>query len=150
MMKKFLLICAFLFHTAIFYPQTVNNKWIPVSSDKVKNILLDTTGLNAYTGNDFFVWALYEYNSSVPFENVSSSVYKQKIFYHIDRVLRRYSIEQIVLYDDENNVIKNFNYEHKSDDRNYIFSNPVIAGSDVEKLLDKCVDYLSKPKEIIK
>ena len=149
-MNKILFTYALLFQAIILLPQTMSEKWILVSSDNEKKILIDPTGFEAYTGNDFFVWALYEYNSSIKFEGINSGVNKQKIYYHIDRVLRRYSIEQIVLYDGDNDVIKTFIYDHRSDDRNYIFSNPIITGSDVEKLLDKCGDYLSKPKEIIK
>jgi len=83
-------------------------------------------------------------------EEVYDDIYKIKTYYHINKELFRYGIIQIVYYDKDNNVLKHYNYKRTTENPEFIYNYPVIKNSDVYKILEKCLEYISSDESKIR
>lgn len=145
-MKK-LLFAFLLIALSISQSQSLNENWVPISIEKDKALYINVSGLSIFNDNELYVWSLQELNPPMTMEEVDGNIYKVRTYYHINREINRYSIVQIVFYDEHNNVLKQYSYEHKSDNPEFKFNYPIIRNSELDKILSKCLEYISLPKE---
>jgi hypothetical protein len=127
--------------------QNTSENWLPVSSESESNLFINISGLSSYTGDDIYVWTQQEYTSPITMEEVDGRIYKAKTYYLINKSLLRYSIQQIIYYDKKNNVIKHYGYEHDSENPLLKYNYPVFKNSDAEKILLKCLVFISQSAE---
>ena len=146
MYKKFLTVLILLIQSFLLAQNAAEN-WVPVSSEKDSNLYINVAGLSNFTGDDFYVWTQQEYNSPIKMEEVDGSIYKVKTYYLINKSLLRYSILQIIYYDDKDNVIKHYGYEHDSDNQLLKYNYPIFKNSDMEKIVLKSLEYINQPSE---
>ena len=142
-MQKFFFISFLFFTLCLLQAQTVSENWVPVSIEKDRSLFINVSGLSSFSGAEFFVWSLQELISPMNMEGVKGNIYKVRTYYHINREINRYSIIQIIFYDEKDNVLKQYSYEHKSDKPEFRFNYPIILNSDVDKILTKCLEYMS-------
>ncbi|PKL83473.1 MAG: hypothetical protein CVV24_04730 [Ignavibacteriae bacterium HGW-Ignavibacteriae-3] len=141
-MKRLLIAILVIIFVSNIWPQSPNENWIVVSTDKDQTTFINVSGLSIYTGPEIFVWALQELNAPLSMEDVSGEIFKVRTYYHINKSLNRYSIIQIIYYDVESNVLKQYKYEHKYDAPDLKFNNPVVPGSEVYYILKKCLEFI--------
>ena len=147
-MRKILLSFLLFITASALYPQSHSENWVPIIIEKEQSLFINVNGLSNFTGNEFYVWALQEMNSPMTMEEVDGDIYKVKTYYHINREMKRYSILQIIYYDRENNVLKQYSYEHNVNKPEFIFNYPITGNSDAAKILLKSSEYLSPATDI--
>jgi len=119
-----------------------SDNWVPVSIEEDIYLFVNVSGLSSFTGDEIFVWSLQEMDPPMTMEEVNGDIYKVRTYYHINREINRYSIKQIIFYDEKDNVLKQYSYDHKSDKPEFKFNYPIIRNSEVDKILLKCMEYV--------
>ena len=132
-----------VFPTRILIAQTTTENWVSVFIENEKSLYINVTGLSEFKGNEIYVWSLEEVSSSLTMEEVNGDIYKIKTYYHINKVLSRYGILQIIYYDKNNNVLKHYNYNRTTENLEFIYNYPIIKNSDVYKIYAKCLEYIA-------
>ena len=117
-------------------------KWIAIKKDANIRIYLDVNGLENYRGNDISVWTREYYEPPRIIETINGKIYSAKTNYLINKELKKYSILEIVYYDEENNIIKDFKYNRNSDIEEYQYNYPIMLDSDMDLIFEECVKYL--------
>lgn len=123
-----------------------SENWVPVYSDEDKSAYINVTGLNAYQEGDIFVWIQEEYSNALQMEEIDEKIYKVKSYYMISRELKRYSLLDVIYYDEDSNVVKSYSYEHKYDKPEFKYSSPILKNTDMEKILAKCLEVIGDTK----
>ncbi|OGU79197.1 MAG: hypothetical protein A2279_12575 [Stygiobacter sp. RIFOXYA12_FULL_38_9] len=123
-----------------------SENWIPVYSDEDKSAYINVTGLNAYQEGDIFVWIQEEYSNALQMEEIDEKIYKVKSYYMISKELKRYSLLDVIYYDEDSNVVKSYSYEHKYDKPEFKYSSPILKNTDMEKILAKCLEVIGNTK----
>lgn len=121
-----------------------SENWILVSSEEDKNIYINSTGLNIYQEGDIQVWVKEEYNDPIRMEEIEEKIYFVKSYYVINRELLKYSLIEVIYYDEEKNVLKSYRYNRNYEDPQYKYSSPIIKNSDMEKIFSKCEELIKK------
>lgn len=132
------------FFATLAFAQSEN--WVPVYSDEDKSAYINVTGLNAYQEGDIFVWIQEEYSNALQMEEIDEKIYKVKSYYMISRELKRYSLLDVIYYDEDSNVVKSYSYEHKYDKPEFKYSSPILKNTDMEKILAKCLEVIGNTK----
>ena len=132
------------FFATLAFAQSEN--WIPVYSDDDKSAYINVTGLNAYQEGDIFVWIQEEYSNALQMEEIDEKIYKVKSYYMISKELKRYSLLDVIYYDEDSNVVKSYSYEHKYDKPEFKYSSPILKNTDMEKILAKCLEVIGNTK----
>ena len=138
-----LFLCLIFFPTKILHAQSSVENWVSVSIENDKSLYINVTGLSEFQDNEIYVWSLEEVNPPLTMEEVNGDIYKIKTYYHIDKELFRYGIMQIIYYDKNNNVMKHYNYNRTTENPEFIYNYPIIKNSDVYKILEKCLEYIT-------
>jgi len=125
--------------------QTIKENWLLVKAEDNSKLYINTSNLNIAQKNDIYVWILEEFDNALELEGIESRVYQTKTYYLINKERMRYSILQINFFDQDKNVLKSYNYDHNSDLPEFKYDTPIIKGSDVEAILNKCIEF-EKPK----
>lgn len=141
LMRKFMKIfIALLFVSTLAFSQTEN--WVLVIAEDVKSVYLNSVGLNIYQEGDIFVWVKEEYSKAIRMEEIDEKIFLVKSFYMINREILKYSLMEVIYYDQDKNVIKNYSYNRNYDNPQYKYSSPIISNSDMEKVLVKCEEII--------
>lgn len=139
-----------VFTIQIIKAQTTPENWISVSIENDKSLFVNVTGLSKFQDNEIYVWSLEEVNPPFRMEEVKGDIYKIKTYYHINKELFRYGILQIIYYDKANNVLKQYNYNRKTEIPEFIYNYPIIKNSDAYKILAKCLEYVTSDENKIR
>ncbi len=131
---------ALLFVSTLAFAQTEN--WVLVIAEDDKSVYLNSVGLNIYQEGDIFVWVKEEYSKAIRMEEIDEKIFLVKSFYIINRELLKYSLMEVIYYDQDKNVIKNYSYNRNYDNPQYKYSSPIISNSDMEKVLVKCEEII--------
>ena len=117
-------------------------KWIPIKKDASIRIYLDVNGLDNTSGDDLYVWTREYYEPPLIIESINGKIYSAKINYLINKELKKYSIIEIIYYDEENKILQDFNYQHNSDDADYQYNYPILLDSDMDLIYEECLKYI--------
>jgi len=129
--------------SSVSFAQTANENWVPVTSEEGKITYINVTGLASFRGEDIYVWSLQEYNPPVIMDEEVGEVYKAKTYYLFNKEQKRYSIMQIILYSDHDNVLKSFSYDRNMNLQDFKYSQPIMRNSDADKIFMKCMEIIS-------
>ena len=146
-MRSIFFIYFFFITINLLHAQMASDNWVPVSIEEDRSLFVNVSGLSSFTGDEIFVWSLQEMDPPMTMEEVNGDIYKVRTYYHINREINRYSIKQIIFYDEKDNVLKQYSYDHKSDKPEFKFNYPIIRNSEVDKILSKCLQYMSPSTE---
>ena len=141
-MRSIFFIYFFFIIINLLHAQMASDNWVPVSIEEDIYLFVNVSGLSSFTGDEIFVWSLQEMDPPMTMEEVNGDIYKVRTYYHINREINRYSIKQIIFYDEKDNVLKQYSYDHKSDKPEFKFNYPIIRNSEVDKILLKCMEYV--------
>ncbi|MCX6167769.1 MAG: hypothetical protein NTX65_00380 [Ignavibacteriales bacterium] len=142
-MRRIFIVLLLFITIGLLHAQSSTENWVPIVIEQDESLFINITGLSTYKGDEFFVWSLQELKSPMTMEGVDGDIYKIKTYYHINKEMMRYSILQIIYYDRQNNVIKQYSYEHNVNKPEFIFNYPITNNSDVAKILLKSFEYLN-------
>ena len=120
-------------------------KWIPIKKEANIRIYLDIYGLENFKGNDIYVWTREYYEPPMIIESINGKIYSAKINYLINKEIKKYSIMEIIYFDEENNVIKDFDYKRNSDIEEYQYNYPIMLDSDLDLIFEECLKYIWNP-----
>jgi hypothetical protein len=120
----------------------MSETWIPIDFPQFKKISIDAYGLEAYKGDEFYVWVKEEFEDPFEMEGVNDDIYLMKTYYLFSKRLKKYSILEIIFYDEESNVLTSYSYPHESADENYRYNYPIIPGSVMDGIFSKCTEYV--------
>jgi hypothetical protein len=143
MIKTFCNIFIFVLFCSVSLAQKTNENWVPVTSEEGKITYINVTGLANFRGEDIYVWSLQEFNPPVIMDEEVGKIYKEKTYYLFNKEQKRYSIMQIILYSDNDNVLKSFNYNRNMNLPGFKYSQPIMRNSDADKILLKCLEIIS-------
>jgi len=142
-----LFIITYLITFCFSFAQTIKENWVPVSMEKDRAMYINVAGLSSFMGDEIFVWSLQEMNSPMTMEEVNGDIYKVRTYYHINKEINRYSILQIIFYDEKDNVLKNYSYERNSEIPEFKYNSPIIKNTEVAKILTKCLEFIDSAVE---
>ncbi len=146
-MKTFFQILFFLLLiTQIDKAQEINENWVPVKFDSQSTIFVNTIGLSSFKANDIYVWIMEDNDPAIEIEMIDKKIYKTKSYLLINKELYRYSILQMIFYDEDNNVIKSYNYERNMSIEDLKYSSPILDNSTIEAVLKKCIEVIENSK----
>ena len=134
-MKKFYLIIFTLIFSLNVYSQ---EKWIPIYDANGQGLYVDVDGLDIYKGEEFFVWTLETHEPKLVIESVNGKISKTKTYYHINKDSHKYAINQIIYYDEKNNVLASFDYTKVPKAKGVVFNYPIMPGGQMELVLKTC------------
>jgi hypothetical protein len=143
MIKTFCNIFIFVLFCSVSLAQKTNENWVPVTSEEGKITYINVTGLANFRDEDIYVWSLQEFNPPVIMDEEVGKIYKEKTYYLFNKKQKRYSIMQIILYSDNDNVLKSFNYNRNMNLPGFKYSQPIMRNSDADKILLKCLEIIS-------
>lgn len=136
--KIIITISSFFAITSLINAQDFSDNWVPVAHSG-KLIYVDLDGIESFKGDDLYVWTMEVYDEPIEMEQVKEEIYKVKTYYLINKKLLKYSLLDIIYYDKSDNVIKTFSYNNKSDLEEYKYNFPIIEGSQIDNVLQRCL-----------
>ena len=140
--KIYLVLLLFLPFFSISHAQSLKENWVPVYLvDQSSKVYINAVGLDKFTGNDIYVWVWEEYKPSIEMEGIDGSIYQSKTYYLINKQKMRYSILQVIYYDDEKNVLKSYSYDHNEDNPDFKYNLPIFKGTMIDAVLKKCIEF---------
>jgi hypothetical protein len=145
-MKRFNIVFAVIIFLSIndIWPQEIKENWLPVLINDEKSIYINVTGLFSNDGEEIDVWTLQELNSSINIEEITGDISQIKINYLISKSLYRYSIKEMIFYDEKKNVLKSYRYKNSIGEAEYKYNYPILEKSELESIYNKCIEILSK------
>ena len=143
-MKKMLLLLLICFVT---FAQA-NEDWVLVSSSGNSTTYMNIKDLSSFTGEDVYVWTMEKHNPPFELESVGGDIYRTKTYYLFNKELQRYSLLQVIYYDEDDNVLKSFSYDRAPTNiTSYKYNFPVFRGSDQEIILQKIYEITGAPEQ---
>jgi len=138
----FLILLA-IFLTYSTPSQTIRENWLPVKVEDQNKIYINVSNLSSTQKDDIYVWVLEEFNKPIELEGIDGKVYQTKTYYLMNNGMMRYSILQIIFFDENKNVLKSYNYEHNSELLDFKYNTPILQGSNAEAVLNKCLEIVT-------
>ncbi|MAT59714.1 MAG: hypothetical protein K8F60_14640 [Melioribacteraceae bacterium] len=127
--------------------QTNTANWKPIYDAGGQSLYIDVEDLSRFTGDDVYVWARQKFSIPIVIETISEKIHYALTYYLINKKLQRYSMLEVIYYDEDFNVLKSFSYNRKSTNEGYQYNYPILKGSDVEMILNKCMEYIPNEKK---
>jgi hypothetical protein len=142
MLKHILTFIALVICFASAKAQELKENWVAVSTSASETLFINVTGISIFSGDDICVWTLLESKTPTNMDGIDGDIYKTKTYYLINKTLRRYSISEVMYFDEQNNILKTYSYNHNTDNSEFKYSTPILHGSDIEQILLKCLEYI--------
>ena len=122
------------------------DEWVLVSSAGPSTTYMNTKNLDSFKGDDVYVWVMEKHSPAIVIESVDGRIYKTKTYYLFSKELQRYSLLQIIYYDEEDNVLKSFSYNRNTNISSYKYNFPVMRGSTEEVVLQEIYELTGAPE----
>lgn len=142
-MKKLFVM---LFVVLGLYAQSAD-EWEMISATGVSVTYIEKKDLTIYNGTDVYLWVMEKHNPPIVIESVNGRIYKTKTYYLFNTELQRYSLLQIIYYDENDNVLKSYDYNRNTDIPSYKYNFPVIRGTTEEVILAKILEKTGTNKK---
>ena len=128
------------------FPQTSKENWINVISNNDYKVFVNESNLTDTNRDDIYVWVMEDHSEPISLEGIEGKISQVKTYYLLNNTKMRYSILQVIYYDNDKNVIKSFSYEHNSDLTNFRYSAPILKNTDIEIILTNCLELINSRK----
>ena len=138
---KIQLFLLFLF-TNIIFSQKLTEELVPVVTEGSDKVYINAIGVENFTGDDIFVWAVTEHSTPITIESIESKISKTKTYYLLNQKLLKYSILFIIYYDDSNNVLASYDYNRNTNVEAYQYNYPIWDNSIEDAILSKCIKII--------
>ncbi|MFH0734735.1 MAG: hypothetical protein V1773_08250 [bacterium] len=125
--------------------QSQNENWVKVDSClESETIYVNIQGLNHFSEDDIYFWTLEENDPPIVIESISSKIHKTKTYFLANKKLNKYSIMEVIYFDNKNNVAANYSYKRNMENEKFKYNYPIIPGSSMEKVLNLVLKYAGK------
>lgn len=141
-LKIILFVFFFISHSNLS-AQTTNDQWIFVCAADANKQFIDSASLTK-TNGDIFVWIKEEFSKPLQLEGIPNDIFISKTFYLFNSMKNKYSIIQVIYYDENENVLKSYSYERSEEIPDIKYSSPIIKNSSEEEILKTCLELLNK------
>ncbi len=138
-----LIVFGLLFSSNLISAQDISENWVPVDSLESETVFINTEGLTMFKDDDFYFWTLEKHDLPLVIESIDSKVYKTKTYYLANKKLRKYSIMEIIYFDNKGNVAADYSYKRNMDNAKVKYNYPIIEGSSMEKIFNTCLTYMN-------
>ena len=125
--------------TSINFSQKMTEDLVPVITEGSDKIYINAVGVENFTGDDIFVWAVTEHSTPITIESIERKISKTKTYYLLNKKLMKYSILFIIYYDDSNNVLASYDYNRNTNVEAYQYNYPIWDNSVELAIINKCV-----------
>ncbi|MCZ7601397.1 MAG: hypothetical protein M5R37_00895 [Melioribacteraceae bacterium] len=142
-MKKLLLLLVIF----ISLNAQSEDEWELITRSGHSITYMEKRDLSGFKGNDVYVWVMEKHNPPIIIESVDGRIYKTKTYYLFSKEYQRYSMMQIIYYDEKDNVLKSFDYSRKTDIPTYKYNFPIMRGSTEEVIFQKIVKLTGDVKK---
>ena len=142
---KIQLFLLFLF-TNLIFSQKLTEELVPVVTEGSDKVYINAIGVENFTGDDIFVWAVTEHSTPITIESIENKISKTKTYYLLNQKLLKYSILFIIYYDDSNNVLASYDYNRNTNVEAYQYNYPIWNNSVEHAILNKCVKIIEAKK----
>ena len=142
---KIQLFLLFLF-TNLIFSQKLTEELVPVVTEGSDKVYINAVGVENFTGDDIFVWAVTEHSTPITIESIENKISKTKTYYLLNQKLLKYSILFIIYYDDSNNVLASYDYNRNTNVEAYQYNYPIWNNSVEHSILNKCVKIIEAKK----
>ncbi|RJP62666.1 MAG: hypothetical protein C4543_01620 [Ignavibacteriales bacterium] len=142
-MKKLLLLLVIF----ICLNAQSEDEWELITRSGHSVTYMEKRDLSGFKGNDVYVWVMEKHNPPIIIESVDGRIYKTKTYYLFSKEYQRYSMMQIIYYDEKDNVLKSFDYSRKTDIPTYKYNFPIMRGSTEEVIFQKIVKLTGDVKK---
>ena len=142
-MKKILLFLVI----SLAITAQVGDEWELVSSSRNTTTFINAKDISSFKGSDVYIWVMEKHNPPIVIESVDGRIYKTKTYYLFSKEYQRYSMLQIIYYDQDDNVLKSFDYNRKSDIPTYKYNFPVMRGSTEEVIFERIIKETGELKK---
>jgi len=129
--------------TSINFSQKMTEDLVPVITEGSDKVYIDAVGVENFTGDDIFVWAVTEHSTPITIESIERKISKTKTYYLLNQKLVKYSILFIIYYDDVNNVLASYDYNRNTNVEAYQYNYPIWDNSVEEAILNKCIEIIN-------
>ena len=143
MVTKFSLLILLSFQI-LLNAQSSESTWQKVDTRSEQNIYIDLKGLQHYTGDDIYVWVLENFDEPTEIDGSESEVLQTKTYYLFNRELKKYSILEIIYFNEDGAITDYFNYWRNLEVDAYKYNYPIVIGSNEETIFEVCVKYIDK------
>ncbi len=116
---------------------------VPVITEGSNKVYIDAVGVENFTGDDIFVWAVTEHSTPITIESIERKISKTKTYYLLNQKLVKYSILFIIYYDDVNNVLASYDYNRNTNVEAYQYNYPIWDNSVEHARLNKCIEIIN-------
>lgn len=144
-MKTSLSIFAFflLFSSALF-SQSVEENWVPVDKLESQSLYINTTGLKFFKEDDIYFWTLEVHEPPLIIESVDGKIAKTKTYFLVNKKLKKYSIMDIIYYDNNDNVLANYSYKRNMENEKYKYNYPLMDDSQMSIIFNEVLKYVGE------
>jgi len=139
---KLSILLFFIITTLSVSAQSKNNDLIEVKSDSADKIFVLKSSVKLLGKDEIHAWTLQLHNIPLTIESVDEKIYKTKTNYLLNKDIKKYGLLEVIYYDEDDNVLKSFTYKKISEITNYKYNFPIIPGSDMQAVLDTCLNLL--------
>ena len=143
---KIQLFLLFLF-TNLIFSQKLTEELVPVVTEGSDKVYINAVGVENFTGDDIFVWAVTEHSTPITIESIENKISKTKTYYLLNQKLLKYSILFIIYYDDSNNVLASYDYNRNTNVEAYQYNYPIWDNSTEDAILNKCIAIINARKD---
>ncbi len=144
MQNKILFFILFIGLSNFISAQSKHENWVKVDSLESESIYVNIQGLDQFKEDDIYFWTLEDNDPPLVIESVDSKIYKTKTYYLVNKKLKKYSLMEVIYYDNRNNVAADFSYKRNMDNAKYKYNYPIIEGSSMDKVLNLVLKQLNK------
>ena len=118
--------------------QIVEDSWAPILYNG-ELIYVDLKNIDSFQGDEIYVWTIERLAEPLRMEDIEDDIYTAKTYYLINKKLKRYSLLEIIYYDTDHNVIKDYTYKSTTDDPDLKYNYPIYDNSLVDLVLQRCL-----------
>ncbi|MGE5401680.1 MAG: surface-adhesin E family protein [Ignavibacteriales bacterium] len=140
-MRRIFVLTCIVFISQAVYSQGTPLNWIQIIHQNNSDVRIDTSTIKRIGNDEILVWGLETYKAPIQIDSVSNKVYRVKTHYLINKNLLRYSILEIVYYDNKNNLLEEFSYSQDNEQSDG-YPYPVLPHSGMESILINSIEHL--------
>ena len=124
--------------------QSAEENWVPVDKIVSQTIFINTTGLKYFKEDDIYFWTLEKHNPPLIIESVDGKIAETKTYYLVNKKLKKYSIMDIIYYDQNENVLANYSYKRNMDNDKYKYNYPIMDDSQMAIIFNEVLKYVGE------
>ncbi|OGU33737.1 MAG: hypothetical protein A2068_12530 [Ignavibacteria bacterium GWB2_35_6b] len=131
-----------LFFTTLTFAQNSEQNWARVDFNYSGRMYVDLNSIQNVNDTLVSIWTMEENFPPLSIESVNGKIYKTKTYYIFNKSVMRYSLLEIIYFDEKDNVLNSFSYRRNTGSQEYQYNYPLIDNSIEAAILKKCFQFI--------